>query len=187
VSKQDTRFFDVFGVVIGLLVVGAIALFALARIVASHTQDRQVLSEAAYRKDVATRIAPPAQVVLAGQANSVQQVAVAGQDNSAPAAKAEATAAAAGSAAAAGMPKTGTELFEQSCNACHGQGIAGAPKAGDKAAWAPRIAQGTAMLYEHALKGFTGKTGMMPPKGGRMDAPDDLVKQAVDHMLEMAR
>ena len=174
-SKQDTRFFDVFGVVIGLLVVGAIALFALARIVASHTQDRQLLTEAAYRKNVAARIAPLA------------QVAVAGQDNSAPAAKAEATAAAAGSAAPAAMPKTGTELFEQSCSACHGQGIAGAPKAGDKAAWAPRIAQGTAMLYEHALKGFTGKTGMMPPKGGRMDAPDDLVKQAVDHMLEMAR
>jgi cytochrome c5 len=43
------------------------------------------------------------------------------------------------------------------------------------------------MLYEHARKGFQGKSGMMPPKGGRLDAPDDLVKQAVDHMVQMAQ
>jgi cytochrome c5 len=85
------------------------------------------------------------------------------------------------------MPKTGTELFQQTCSVCHAQGIAGAPRAGDKAAWAPRMAEGKATLYEHALKGFQGKTGVMPPKGGRTDIPDDLVKQAVDHMIQMAR
>lgn len=85
------------------------------------------------------------------------------------------------------MPKNGTELFNQTCSACHGQGIAGAPKAGDKAAWAPRIAEGKATLYQHAINGFQGKAGMMPAKGGRMDAPDDLVKQAVDHMVQMAQ
>jgi cytochrome c5 len=87
----------------------------------------------------------------------------------------------------AGLPKNGTELFEQTCSTCHGPGIAGAPKAGDKAAWASAIAEGKATLYEHAIKGYQGSTGIMPPKGGRTDVPDDLVKQAVDHMLQMVQ
>ena len=172
-SKQDTHFFNVFSMVIGLLVTITILLFALARIVASHTQDRQVLSEPDYSKTVAGRIGEPS------------REAVAGQDNSAIAIKAE-TPAGAGSAAPA-IPKTGTDLFEQVCSVCHGAGIAGAPKAGDKAAWGPRIAEGKATLYEHALKGYQGKTGVMPPKGGRTDLPDDLVKQAVDRMVQMAQ
>jgi cytochrome c5 len=174
VSKQDTHFFNVFSLVIGLLVAVAIGLFALARIVASHTQDQNVLTEADYAKNVAVRIHP------------LTQEAVAGKDNSALAIKAEGPAAGNAGAAAA-MPKSGTELFEQTCSACHGQGIAGAPKAGDKAAWGARIAKGKATLYEHALKGYQGTAGVMPPKGGRTDAPDDLVKQAVDHMVQMAQ
>jgi cytochrome c5 len=173
VSKQDTHFFNVFSLVIGLLVAITIVLFALARIVASHTQEKQVLSEPDYSKSVAARIGGPT------------QEAVAGQDNSAIAIKTE-TPVGSGSAAPA-IPKSGTELFEQTCSVCHGQGIAGAPKAGDKAAWAARIAGGKATLYEHALKGYQGKTGVMPPKGGRTDLPDDVVKQAVDHMVQMAQ
>jgi len=173
-SKQDTHFVNVFSMVIGLLVAFAIAIFALARVVASHTQDLQVLTEADYAKNVAARIHPPS------------EEAVAGQDNSALAIKADVPAAG-GSAAAIAIPKNGTELFDQTCSACHGQGIAGAPKAGDRAAWAPRIAKGKATLYEHALQGYTGSSGVMPPKGGRTDVPDDLVKQAVDHMLQMAQ
>ena len=69
----------------------------------------------------------------------------------------------------------------------HGAGIAGAPKAGDKAAWGPRIAKGTATLYDHAIHGFQGTAGVMPAKGGRTDAPDDLVKQAVDYMVGLAK
>jgi len=173
VSKQDTHFFNVFSLVIALLVAIAIGLFALARIVASHTQDLQVLSEADYAKNVAQRLAPPA------------QEAVAGHDNTALAIKAPGPAAA-GTAEVA-IPKNGTELFEQTCSACHGQGIAGAPRAGDKAAWAPRIAQGKAVLDDHAIHGFTGSAGTMPPKGGRTDVSDDLVKQAVDYMVKMAQ
>ena len=172
-SKQDTHFFNVFSMVIGLLVGVTIVLFALARIVASHTQEAQVLTEPDYSKTVVMRIAEPA------------REAVAGADNSALAVKVQ-TAEGAGSASPA-MPKNGTDVFEQTCSVCHGQGIAGAPKAGDKAAWAPRIAEGKATLYEHALKGFQGKTGVMPPKGGRTDLPDDLVKQAVDHMVQIAQ
>jgi cytochrome c5 len=173
VSKQDTHFFNVFSMVIGLLVAIAIALFALARIVASQTQDKQVVEDASYVKNVEQRVAPFA------------QEAVAGQDNSALTIKADAGNQA--GSAAPEMPKTGEALFQQTCSACHGAGIAGAPKAGDKAAWAPRIAKGTATLYDHALHGFQGTAGVMPAKGGRTDAPDDLVKQAVDYMVGLAK
>src|SRR6185437_5448189 len=82
---------------------------------------------------------------------------------------------------------TGEGLFMQTCSACHGQGIAGALKAGDKAAWGPRIAKGKDTLYQHALNGFQGTAGVMPPKGGRTDAPDALVKEAVDYMVGLAK
>jgi cytochrome c5 len=172
VSKQDTHFFNTFSLVIGLLVAVAIALFALARVVASETQEKQMLVEAQYVKGVDERLQPFA------------RVAVAGQDNSALAIKAPSTAAATPGLA---MPKDGNELFESACKSCHGAGLAGAPKAGDHAAWGPRIAKGKDVLYDHALKGFTGTAGVMPAKGGRMDVSDDLVKQAVDHMIDLGK
>jgi cytochrome c5 len=68
--------------------------------------------------------------------------------------------------AGAGNLAKGEDTYKKTCSVCHAVGVAGAPKFGDKAAWAPRIAQGTDTLHTHALKGFQGKTGMMPPKGG---------------------
>jgi cytochrome c5 len=81
----------------------------------------------------------------------------------------------------------GKSLFGTTCVACHGTGVAGAPKVGDKAAWSPRIAQGKDTLYKHALGGFTGKSGMMPAKGGNAGASDDGVKAAVDYMVGLAK
>ncbi|MDF3035703.1 MAG: cytochrome c5 family protein [Paucimonas sp.] len=105
-----------------------------------------------------------------------------------PAAEAAAPAPAAPAAAApATAPQTalaadtGKKVYDTACMACHTAGIAGAPKLGDKAAWAPRIKQGSATLYEHAIKGFQGKAGVMPPKGGA-NASDEEVKAAVDYM-----
>jgi len=103
----------------------------------------------------------------------------------APAVAASAPAAAA-PAAAAPSADAGKKLYDSTCVACHGAGVAGAPKFGDKAAWAPRIKQGSATLYEHAIKGFQGKAGMMPPKGGS-SASDDEVKAAVDYMAAAAK
>ncbi len=172
VSKHDTHFINVFSVVIGLLILIALGIFAFARVV-GHTQERQVLEERDYSKNVADRLAP------------VSREAVAGQDNAALAIKSDSGSA--GSAMPVALPKDGAEVFQQVCSTCHGAGIAGAPKAGDKAAWGPRIAQGKATLYEHALKGFNGKSGVMPAKGGRLDLSDELVKQAVDHIVQMAQ
>jgi cytochrome c5 len=106
--------------------------------------------------------------------------------NAAPAAAAAAAPAAPAAEATASASGAGKTLYSSACVACHGAGIAGAPKFGDKAAWAPRIAQGANVLYEHAIKGFQGKNGMMPPKGGS-SAPDADVKSAVDYMVAAAK
>ncbi len=81
----------------------------------------------------------------------------------------------------------GKHTYDTVCFACHAGGVAGAPKFSDKEAWAPRIAQGRDTLYKHALEGFFGKNGLMPPKGGRADLPDDDVKAAVDYMVGAAQ
>src|SRR6185503_7831577 len=118
-----------FSLVIGVLVAFAIVLFVVARSMGASIEGQQVMNEPDYYKSVEARVAP------------VQQEAIAGQNNAALEIKplAGATAQAGGSSGVA-MPTSGKELFEQTCSACHGAGVAGAPKAGDKAAWAPHLA-----------------------------------------------
>lgn len=81
----------------------------------------------------------------------------------------------------------GKGVYGKTCAMCHAAGVAGAPKPGDKADWGPRIAQGTEVLYKHAIEGFTGAKGMMPPRGGGASLTDDEVKAAVDHMVALSR
>lgn len=81
---------------------------------------------------------------------------------------------------------TGKKIYDAACIACHGAGIAGAPKLGDNAAWAARIKQGSEVLYTHAIKGFQGQTGFMPPKGGST-ASDAEIKAAVDYMVAILK
>ncbi|GGK86090.1 c-type cytochrome [Amphritea balenae] len=81
----------------------------------------------------------------------------------------------------------GRETYDNACQACHSSGIAGSPKFGDKSAWKGRIDQGMPLLVEHAIKGFSGETGMMPPKGGRTDLSDEQVKKAVAYMVESSQ
>jgi cytochrome c5 len=170
VSKHDSHFFNVFSVVLGLLVTFAILMFALARYVGKHNQLEQMQRDPLLQQSVGVRTSVPARVAVAGQDNSALKIA---------------PVTASTTAAATVTYKNGTEVFEGTCKTCHGPGLAGAPKAGDHAAWAPRIAKGKSTLYEHALKGFTGTSGVMPPKGGRTDLSDDLIKQAVDHMTSL--
>ena len=82
---------------------------------------------------------------------------------------------------------SGQKVYSQVCIACHSPpGVGGAPALGDKAAWAPRIAQGKETLIQHALNGFSGKTGVMPKKGERADLSDEEVIGAVEYMIEQA-
>ncbi|NDY93589.1 c-type cytochrome [Ideonella livida] len=80
----------------------------------------------------------------------------------------------------------GKGVYNKTCSLCHGAGVAGAPKPGDKADWGPRIAQGKDTLYKHALEGFTGSKGAMPARGGGASLTDDEVKAAVDHMVSLS-
>jgi cytochrome c5 len=78
---------------------------------------------------------------------------------------------------------SGPQVFNEACIVCHGNGIGGAPMLNDRSQWTARIAQGMEVLYQHAIEGFTGSTGYMPPKGARLDLSDGEVSQAVDYML----
>lgn len=84
-------------------------------------------------------------------------------------------------------PAQGKSVFNKTCAMCHAVGAAGAPKPGDQADWGPRIAQGTDMLYKHAIEGFTGAKGVMPARGGAAALADDEVKAAVDYMVAQSK
>lgn len=72
----------------------------------------------------------------------------------------------------------GEKVYKTSCFACHAAGVAGSPKLGDVAAWAPRLATGNEAMYTAAING----KGVMPPKGGNLGLSDEDVKAAVDYM-----
>ena len=91
-------------------------------------------------------------------------------------------AAAAPTKVAAADSGAGEALYKQACVACHASGVAGAPKFGDKAAWAPRIQTGLDALTTSAIKG----KGAMPPKGGSA-ASDADIHSAVEYMVSAAK
>lgn len=166
--KRDQKFFDMYSLVIGLLAIFAIAIFVLAMKMSDRTADVYSTSGKEYRASVADRLRPFGQVYLPGEELS------AGEPQVPPAEAAEPVA----------TSLTGPQVFNQACNVCHGNGIGGAPMLTDAAAWEPRVAQGGDALKDHALNGYTGSTGFMPPKGGNVSLSDSEVNAAVDFMLE---
>jgi len=160
VSEQDSSFFQTLIMVLGSLFVFFIVIIVAALYIA---EDENVASSD-----------PRIQAKVLAQINPVGQVNT----------KAGAVMA---SAASAGGAVDGAATFQSACFACHGTGAAGAPKVGDKGEWGPRIKQGNSTLYEHALKGFQGKKGFMPAKGGNAGLADEAVKAAVDHMVSKSQ
>ena len=73
----------------------------------------------------------------------------------------------------------GQQHYEQVCHICHGAVLAGAPKFGDKADWAPRIADGMATMVKRAIEGYKA----MPPKGTCTNCSDDDIKKTVEYMV----
>ena len=102
---------------------------------------------------------------------------------SAPAAAVATGASAAPAAATAASKPDGAKVYAAGCNACHAAGVAGAPKFGDKAAWAARAKLGVDALTAAVVKG----KGAMPPKGGQMSASEAELRAAVEHMLAAAK
>lgn len=84
--------------------------------------------------------------------------------------------------AAAPGARSGEEIVKGVCSACHQAGVAGAPKIGDKAAWAPRIAQGEATLIKDAVNGLRA----MPPRGGDNSLTDAEMARAVVYLANQA-
>jgi cytochrome c5 len=152
-------------VVVALAFIVPIAvIILLSQIVTDHPVDPGTNDSA-----VLNRIKPVGNVVLAPAGTTTQAPADA---PSGPVVSPVAM------AAPAGKPD-GKKTYETTCVACHSAGVAGAPKFGDKAAWAPRIKSGIETLYTSALKGKGG----MPAKGGNAALPDADIKAAVDYMV----
>lgn len=152
----DRAFLKTFSGLVAALVALTVVIFVVAQMVSgsSKTQTAQSADE------IAARIQPVGQVAMA-----------------------TAAVVATGVSATANAAGKGESTYNTACMACHAAGVAGAPKTGDKAAWGPRIAQGKDTLYTHAIKGFQGKSGLMPAKGGNMSLADADVKAAVDFMV----
>lgn len=161
----DRDFYRVFSGLLGALVALTVVLFVLATMIVSGSNLNKK-NDAAAAKAVAQRIKPIGEVAVSGGGSVMDSVVASA--NAAPADK-------------------GKSVYDATCAACHGAGVAGAPKFGDKAAWKDRIAKGNAALYNNAIKGFQGKSGFMPPKGGNTGLPDADVKAAVDYMVSKAK
>ena len=164
---QDKVFFRNFPIVIGILAALIVVFVVLARIVApvQETDTAQASAKAA------ENTAPVGKIRLAGEPleEEVMEETVAE------------------TSAADDAPDPGKQVYSSLCFSCHGTGLPGIPQLGDKAAWADRVAQGKDKLYERALTGFTGASGMpMPAKGGNPSLSDDEVKAAVDYMIANA-
>jgi len=159
VSKADDIFWREFGVVLGALVLFTVIVFITARAIGANTFEEMQNSP----KAVLERIQPFGQVRIGKPDEAVA---------AAPAAEPAAS-------AASGEAKSGEQVFNAACTACHSTGVAGAPKIGDKAAWESRVGQGMDNLVASAIKG----KGAMPPKGGNTSLSDAEVKAAIEYML----
>lgn len=163
--SSDQKFFDMYSLIIGLLVIFTFAILILAFWLADRTQGVFTQEGEEYRAAVAERIQPVGRAYLPGEEAETQLLATAAEPEPVAA------------------QLSGPQVYNQACLACHGAGIAGAPILGDIENWAPRIVQGIDILNDHAINGFTGDAGYMPPKGGRVDLSDEEVISAVEYMV----
>jgi cytochrome c5 len=158
--SQDKQFYSTFFAIMGGLAVLAIILIIIAT---NLTTD---VAEYKPEAVVLENIKPVGQVNVAGES---------APEPSTPEAAPVETAAAA--------PKSGEDIYNGSCMACHASGAAGAPKLGDAAAWAPRIAAGMDSLMANATKGLNA----MPPKGLCMTCSDEELRSAVEYMVSKSQ
>ncbi len=164
--SQDQKFFDIYSLVIGALAAVALAIFVLAIDMAEKTQGVYTREAPEYKAAVLERIKPVGQVYLPGDDLSASTVVAVAEE---PEPVAEVL--------------SGPQVYNSACLACHGAGVGGAPILGDAGQWAPRVAQGMETLVGHAINGYQGEAGYMPPKGGRLDLSDEEVTAAVEYMI----
>ncbi len=127
---------------------------------------------------VTEQTAPIGKVDVEGAAAAVEETA---------AAAVEETVTETAAAASTSSGKSGEDVYNSMCGACHNTPGIGAPIVGKADEWAPRIEKGKDTLYNNAINGFTGPKGtMMPPRGGGQFS-DDEVKAAVDYMVSKSQ
>ena len=156
-----------YSLIIGVLVIVTIGILVLAVEMSERTQKVFTRETAEYQAAVAERIRPVGEVYLPGEEQQAEAPVVETAAEPEPVATA----------------MTGPQVYNSACIACHSAGVGGAPIVGDGAQWVDRIAQGMETLTRHAIEGYTGSAGYMPPKGGRLDLSDDEVAGAVEYMV----
>jgi cytochrome c5 len=168
--KRDQKFFDMYSLVIGGLAIFTLAIFVLAMKMSDLTQGIYTSDVEEYRDAVNARLRPVGRVFLPGDDLPAGAPSVSPVDQAAP----------------VSTTLSGAQVYNKACNVCHGNGIGDAPMLTDTADWEARIAQGADTLKEHAIDGFGGSAGFMPPKGGNALLSDAEVHAAVDYMIEEA-
>ena len=165
--KRDQKFFDLYSLTIGVLALVGLAIFYGAMKLSDVTQGIYTAETEEYQQQVAERLKPFGSVYLPGEESTSAEPQVAEVAPSEP----------------VETSLSGPQVYNEACIACHGAGIGGAPMLADAANWAPRIAQGLDTLRQHAIEGYSGESGYVPPKGGRLDLADEEVYAAIDYML----
>lgn len=172
-TPSDRTFMRHFAMMIAGLAGVAVVFVVIGMIVRAYQPTEQTNTQA---RAAAERIMP----VGADYAGSTGRAAM--QAQAAEAAKAAA------SQVAYGGTTDGKTIFDHLCTTCHSTGAAGAPKITDKAAWAPRIAEGIDTLVKHAIDGYTGPDGNhMPAKGGNPALTDKQVEATVKWMVSQVK
>jgi cytochrome c5 len=167
-NEYDATFLRHFAQIIAGLMVLTVFLIVLASwIYAGKNQYENPRREA----EVAARIAPEGGVYAGNTGKAAMEAA------------AEAARKVAASQVAYDGTTDGSVIFGKLCTACHGTGAGGAPKL-EKAAWADRVKQGADVLAKHAIEGYKGAAGLMPPKGGNPSLTDEQVTSTVKWMLD---
>lgn len=166
-SQRDDDFIRNFSIIIGGLAVFAVVLLIFANIF--HNMLASASSEA--RQEAVVSRLQPIGKVYAGEAG-VQALAVATKTAS--------------TGGGSDEPLTGEQVFSKVCSTCHKTGVAGAPTL-DMAHWKQRIAKGKETLISHAMHGFRGESGFMPPKGGHPSLTKKEVTRAVEYMLAQVK
>jgi cytochrome c5 len=171
-------------VVVLAFVVPITLIVMLAQLVIS-SMDSTATNPGMSEEAIARRLKPVGEVVMVSKEEREAKAKAPPAKPETPAAKLDMTANVPAASSKAAKPDSGKgkSVFDSTCMACHAAGVAGAPKAGDKAAWAPRLKSGMDALYASALKGKNA----MPPKGGNPSLPDADVKAAVDYMVNQVK
>ena len=165
--ERDRKSIDTFSAVGIILAAIAVIIVVLAIAMPDLTLRMFAADAKEFQASAGERIKPMSQYYLPGEEHGAPEPVVEHAEPVAPVA----------------TLLTGPQVYNEACIACHGTGIGGAPKFGDVAAWAPRIGQGIGVLREHAIVGFQGSTGYMPPKGARVDLSDKEINDAVDYIV----